>query len=272
MTGTPGRDVQAPGAEAHDDAPRPGWRPLRHYAYLARSYEAVWPVVAADPHGVLGAAGSGAAGTGLADLHVRRGGVDMNREVRLGFGGLVADPDVARMPVRVEDAARPALFPVFEGELSLEPLTVGSRLITQVGLSGRYRPPLGALGGVGDRLLGPEVAAASVAEFVDAIARRLEGMVAAEAGDPESRRSQSLPVEPGQSRILVMLDGLGGREGGAAAVVRLLAGTTGVVRAEVDPLAGIAEIVFDPGRCRLHQLLEDLDVPVPPEAEPASPG
>ncbi len=261
------------GSGEHDDeAPRPGWRTLCHYAYVARAYDDVWPMLAAAPQRVLGDEEAGPAGAGLSDLHVRRGGVDLTRKVRLSFGGLVADEDLARMALRWEDAAHPALFPVLEGILSLAPLTAGRRRITQVGLAGRYRPPLGALGGAGDRLLGREVAVDSVAGFVDALARRLEAMAPPELLGPESP-AEADPAEPGdadRSRVLVMLDGLDERPGGAAAVDRQLAGTAGVVRAEVDPLAGMAEIVFDPERCSLNRLLSDLDAAGPVGAEPAS--
>lgn len=248
---------------------RQGWATVRHYAYVERPYDDAWAALAAAPHQVLGAGTSEGSGPGISELHVRRAGVHLSRAVTIRFGGMVCEEDMTRMALRWEDARRPELFPVFEGVLSLAPLTVGSHQVTQVGLVGKYRPPFGALGAIADRVAGGEgVAEESVAGFVDDVAVRLATLVdpAAPANEPEGAGPGGLDSdEADRSRVLVPLDGLGARQGGAVGVARQLAGTPGVIRAEIDPLAGMAEIVYDPDQVSLSRVLAELEVDVPPQ-------
>jgi hypothetical protein len=70
------------------------------------------------------------------------------------------------------------LFPVFDGELELEPLEGWG---CQLSLGGTYRPPMSVGGGLGDRLVGHRVAEACVRRFVLDVAARLAAS-AAEVG------------------------------------------------------------------------------------------
>lgn len=244
-----------------------GWREIRHYAYVERPYEDVWPALAQAPERVLGGDGTSPARPGVSELHVQRAGIDAFRTVRLRFGGLVCDEDRARLALHWEDARHPKLFPVLEAVLELAPLAAGRRHVTQVGLVGRYRPPFGAVGGVADRLAGEQFAAESVARFVEGVARRLEDMVEAGPPDPEEEPADPGPVDTDPAllrRVLLPLERLEDRPGGAAGVRRYLAGKPGVVRAQVDAVAGIAEIVYDPELCHPGRILADLeDDPLP---------
>jgi hypothetical protein len=252
---------------------RRGWRTIRHYAYVQRPYEAVWAKLAEAPHEVLSTGDARSpAGLPLAELRVHRVGLAMSRAVKVKFGGLVVEEEMARMGLRWEAGRHPQFFPVLEGILSLAPIRAGRRHVTQVGLVGRYRPPFGAIGAVGDRMAGEDLAVESVAGFVDSIARRLEALVDAEPlgpelaeGDPDEHHDA-----PGR-RILVPLDGLAQRRGGALGVDRQLSGTPGVLRSRVDPVAGMAEIEYDPDLCSLSRILAELEVDGPLHEAPARP-
>jgi len=248
-----------------------GWRTVRHYAYVERPYEAVWAKLAQAPRQVLGGDDAPSAGGALAELHVRRAGIDVSRAVKIKFGGLVTEEEMARMGLHWEAGRHPQLFPVLDGILSLAPIVSGRRHVTQVGLVGRYRPPFGALGGIGDRMAGEEVAAESVARFVDDVARRLEAQADAQPSGPDMPENTADGADDSdRRRILVPLDGLGDRRGGAVGIGRQLAGTPGVVRAQVDPVAGMAEIEYDPDLCSLSRILAELEVEGPPQEPPGS--
>jgi hypothetical protein len=238
------------------------WREIRHYAYVDRPYEDVWPVLARAPRQVLSGDATAPAGPEPPELHVRRAGITLARTVRLRFGGIVVDEDRARLGLRWEDARRPKIFPVLEAVLDLAPVVAGRREITQIGLVGRYLPPFGAVGGVGDRLAGEEVAAQSVAAFLDELARRLQGMV-----DPGSPGPEVAPENPDLSdsespelhHVLLPLERLDDRPGGAAAVYGYLAALPGVVHAQVDPFSAMAEIEYDPELCSPGRIMMDLE-------------
>jgi hypothetical protein len=247
-----------------------GWREIRHYAYVDRPYEDVWPVLAGAPRQVLSGDATVPGDLEAPELHVRRAGITLARTVRLRFGGIVVDEERARLSLRWEDSRHPKLFPVLEAVLDLAPVAARRRQITQIGLVGRYLPPLGVVGGIGDRLAGEDVAAQSVARFVDELARRLERMVTSTSPDPEPAREADLPddgspnaADQGGTRqlqhVLLTVERLEDRPGGAAAVHRYLATLPGMVHAEVDPYSAMAEIEYDPERCCPGQIMMDLE-------------
>jgi copper chaperone CopZ len=240
------------------------WRTVRHYAYLDRPYEAAWTALAQSPHEVLGAQPSADEGTAQTALTAKRGALGISRTVTIRFGGLVCEEEMARMALRWQDSHHAMFFPVFEGILSLAPMVVGRRPVTQVGLVGRYRPPLGAAGAAADRLAGGEVADEVLTAFVDGITARLEALIP--AGDLELEAGENLEesdTSSGRSRILITLDQLADHRGGAVALTRQLEGTPGVTHAEVNPIAGIATVEYDPDACSLSRILAELEVGSP---------
>lgn len=241
-----------------DEEPVAGWRQICHYAYIERPFDEVWTLLARSPAEVLGAE-TETPGVPEASLHARRAGMEMSRDVRLRFGGLVCDEHRARLSLRWEDAHHPGLFPVLEAVVELAPLKGGRQQITQIGVVGHYRPPFGVIGAVADRLAGEAVAAESVSRFVEELARRLEGLIAEPAAAGKDPRLIQPPVGPGLRRVFIPVDRLDDRPGGAACVGRYLESAPGVVRAEVHPLAGMAAIEFDPELCNPMKLLEDLE-------------
>jgi hypothetical protein len=155
-----------------------GWRQIRRHAFVERPYEEVWPLLASASRSVLGDDEGATPGRASSELHVWRG-MDLSREVRLHFGGVVCTEQWARMAIRWEDRRHPRLFPVLDAVLEVAPLAFERGEVTEVALTGWYRPPLGALGGLADRVAGRGVAAESVAWFVERVASRIEEIIPA---------------------------------------------------------------------------------------------
>ena len=100
---------------------------------------------------------------------------------------------------------------------------------------------------------------------------RLESMV--DAGplgpEPEQNPSEAGAGRSEARRVFIPLDGLGERRGGAVALSRQLAATPGVVHAEVDPVAGMANVEYDPDLCSLSRILAELEADGAPSDVPA---
>lgn len=232
------------------------WTTVRHYAYVPRLYEDAERLLAAEPEAVV-VGEPGQPRPSVSPLHARLGRLSLTRSARVHLGPISRDSSVIHLNIRWEDSERPRLFPVLEAVLSLAPVPSAPRPVTQVGLVGRYRPPLGPVGELGDRLAGQSVAADAVAGFVADIASRLEFLL------PESvDGTPSAEADPGPetSRILIPLDHLQRRRGGAAGVSRQLAATPGVVRSQVNPITGLATVEYLPGEVHLEDLLDELGV------------
>lgn len=98
---------------------------------------------------------------------------------RVGPGGLLAKEVViaigrpfmsrrgAVLPVRWRATGAEALFPSLDGELSIESAEGEG---THLHLRATYQPPLGAVGGLMDRLVLARLARSTVANWVDSIA------------------------------------------------------------------------------------------------------
>jgi hypothetical protein len=80
----------------------------------------------------------------------------------------------ARLPIHWEDPQHPGLFPLLDATLEFAPVSSGRRPTTQIGFFGRYRPPFGQLGALGDTLVGSRVVLESVVAFLDDLTRRFE--------------------------------------------------------------------------------------------------
>jgi hypothetical protein len=247
------------GAVSREDRRPDGWREIRHYAYVERPFDDVSGLLArSSGQQVLGRA-SEASYVRRASLHVKRAGVEMSRDVRLRFGGIVCDEQRARLSLRWEDAHHPHLFPVLEAVLELAPLKSGRHQITQIGIVGHYRPPFGVMGGLADRLAGEAVAEESVARFLEDVSRRVEDLITEPAVPEDDSSSSRPPADSRLRRVFMPVDRLDDRPGGAACVGRYLDAAPGVVRAEIHPLTGMATVEFDPELCDPVKLLEDLE-------------
>ncbi len=241
--------------ESHDRT----WREVRQYAYVDRPCAEVCRLMAGEPERVLGHPGDrGAVREQRAGLHVRRAGVDLSREVRIVRGDLILDEDAARLPLRWEDAERPNLFPVLEATLELVPVPAGRRSATQVGLTGRYRPPFGRLGAVADTLAGHKVVLESVDRFLDEITGRIEAEVEPRALASEAPGSQVSGLSS-QRRVFLHVEGLERFPSGALPLRERLSAEPGVRKAMVDAVAGMAVIDYNATVCSLGRLLAAID-------------
>jgi hypothetical protein len=101
------------------------------------------------------------------------------RKVEIEFGEPVRMPSKTVIPLRWEAAGAAGLFPALEADLEIAPLGPSR---TQVAMSARYVPPLGAVGRAIDRAVLFRVAEATLKDFLDHVADALEAQ--AEGGDP----------------------------------------------------------------------------------------
>jgi hypothetical protein len=144
------------------DAHPERWRTLHEFAEVDRAFRDVRRHVARAPECIAATAAS-----------AKVAGLDLDRDIRMVVGELQVSPHTARIPIHWEDRHHPALFPILEATLEFAPAT-GRRPITRIAFLGRYRPPLGALGSLGDSLAGGRVVLESVVAFLSDLVARLE--------------------------------------------------------------------------------------------------
>ena len=110
-------------------------------------------------------------------LRVHFAGMEIRKEIAievLGFRELERPASgyarEARISLRWSATEGASVFPTMEAELALYPLSSSE---TQLDLTGRYTPPLGAFGAAIDALVGHRVAEACVHQFVADVAEQL---------------------------------------------------------------------------------------------------
>ena len=105
----------------------------------------------------------------LADVgfgeHVR-----VDRIVAIEFGNPIRTPSKTILPVRWVANEAAGLFPALDADLEVAP--IGPNL-TQLAMSARYVPPLGALGRAIDRTLLHRLAEATLKDFLDRVGEAL---------------------------------------------------------------------------------------------------
>ena len=235
------------------------WRTVRQFAYVDRAFRDVRRYVTAAPARIIGGGRPDALlapdGPGT-ELHVRRAGLDLARHVRMVMGELQVGIHNARLPIRWEDASRPELFPILDATFELAPVSAGRRPMTQLGLRGRYQPPRGRFGSLADTLAGRRIVLESVEGFLDELAARLEREVP--AYEPEPAHPQTAPLQ-GRRRVILPVDELKRRPGGAAGLQLLLQAVPGVFEVSVNPHTRLALIDYDAQSCSVHHLQQVLD-------------
>ena len=234
-------------------------RTVRQFAYVDRAFRDVRRHVASAPTRILGDGRPQASGDPdepTAGLHVRRAGLDLVRDVRMVMGDLEVGIHNARLPLRWEDAAHPDLFPILDATFELAPVSAAHHPMTQLGLFGRYQPPFGRFGSLADTLAGRRIVLESVEGFLDELARRLERELS--ATDPDVARPDSSPAQ-GWRRVILPVDGLNLRPGGAAGVQLHLEAIPGVSAVSVNPGSELAVIDYDQQSCSVHDLQKALD-------------
>ena len=233
-----------------------GWRTIERYAYVERPYEDAWTWMASH----LSTLGDALPGGGRAvQLRIRPAGGEIARPVRLHVSGMVCGEDRARAGLGWTDATHPHLFPHLEGMLELAPVPHDGTPVTQIGIVARYRPPLGPLGAIGDRLVGAEVIDASLTAWLDGLARAVEDGVPAPS--PESMPDvlpSPIAGNPATRRVLLSVDGLDVRRGGAAGAAATLRARPGVVHVSLNPFSGLVAVDHDPDVCPSEDLTDVL--------------
>jgi hypothetical protein len=238
-----------------------GWRHIVRYAYIERPYDDVWGWLA----GHLSTLGQPLPGGGRSvELHIRPAGVEISRPVHFHVSGLVCGNERATAAIGWVDAARPRLFPEFSAVLEVAPVRSDGAPFTQLGIIARYRPPFGPVGALGDRLIGADLTDEALNTLLDELARAAEGDIdppaPAESPDQPDAEHHKLD-DPGLRRLVLQVDGLAVRPGGAVGVAEALADVPGVVNVSLNPPAGLVSLDHDPAVSRLHEMLAVLDAP-----------
>ena len=97
------------------------------------------------------------------------------KKVSIAMGDPVRAATRTWIPISWQATGPGGLFPVLDGDLEIASL--GAQR-TQLAFSARYRPPLGLIGRTVDRALLSRVAEATIKDFVDRIAERLNAQMA----------------------------------------------------------------------------------------------
>jgi hypothetical protein len=240
-----------------------GWRTFRHFAYVDRPFRDVRRWIAASPHRIL-AAPAGSTGDGppaVSELRVRRAGLDLTRDVRMVVGDIQIGIHSARLPLRWEDAARPGFFPVVDATLEVAPVRAGRHAMTQLGLFGQYRPPFGRLGALADSLAGQRIVLESIERFLDDLVDRFQADLPEPEPAPEDGGAGTGASEhAGWHRIVLPVEALDRRPGGAAALAQQFLDEPGVVDASVNPASGLAVIDYDATACSVGRLLSRVEI------------
>lgn len=159
---------------------------IRSYDYVNHPYERVRSALEGDPAAVFSAATRAAASRAhsvASELRVNVAGLDVGARINVSVGAIeqrskeAPSGPATRIPVQWEAATRPYLFPFMSAELSIYPLTATE---TQLDFLGRYEPPLGAVGGAVDAVVGHRIAEASVHRFLSDVAAYLRRSLEAE--------------------------------------------------------------------------------------------
>jgi len=111
----------------------------------------------------------------LVDVGFPMDGHRILKRVSIVMAEPVRSPARTWMPISWRATGPSGLFPILDGDLEIASL---GPTCTQLAFSARYSPPLGFIGRTVDRALLSRVAEATVKDFVDRIAERLEAQVA----------------------------------------------------------------------------------------------
>ena len=150
-------------------------RELYYYEYVDRAANDVVEALAGPEHAAFQAATLGAvaeANQFRERLHVEVAGLDIGKDVVIEVGKPNDKGFAVFVPIKWHAASQTALFPSMDAELEIVPLSHNPPR-SQIGLLGRYRPPIGVFGAIGDAMLGHRIAEATVRRFVMELSSRL---------------------------------------------------------------------------------------------------
>ena len=100
--------------------------------------------------------------------------IRIKRKVTVELGPPVRSPTKTIFPLHWAASGHAGLFPALDADIEVAPLGAER---TQLAMSARYVPPLGALGRALDRALLSRVAEATLKDFLDRVAEAIRGSV-----------------------------------------------------------------------------------------------
>ena len=161
-------------------------RLVRSFDYVNQPYLRVREALMSDPTRLFRDATQAAASRAqslAAALTVNIAGIDVSTEISIKVGKIEdlkrQGGPATRATIEWKAARRPRLFPLMSAVLTIYPLTSTE---TQMEFTGRYRPPLGAIGRVINAAVGHRIAEASVHRFVADVAEHLRESLGGRGG------------------------------------------------------------------------------------------
>lgn len=142
---------------------------VRYYVELPLPAGQVEEALLGSPVGWLSALAGEAQQRGdglLAEVGVGPLGGRLGRRVAVQLGEPVRFPSMTSLPLTWEPVGMGGLLPRLEADIEVGPLGDDR---TQLAISARYRPPLGAVGRAVDRVLLHRVAETTVKDFLDRV-------------------------------------------------------------------------------------------------------
>jgi hypothetical protein len=116
----------------------------------------------------------------LAQVGVGPMGPRLGRRVTIQLGRPVRFPSMTSLPLTWEPVGLEGVLPHLDADLELGPLGEDR---TQLAISARYRPPLGAVGRTVDRVLLHRVAETTVKDFLDRVGAAITSQAEAANGE-----------------------------------------------------------------------------------------
>jgi len=104
----------------------------------------------------------------------------LDKEVEIEIGEPYVIPSKTMLPITWRATAAEGIFPHLDADIEIAALGAGR---TQLSISARYRPPLGAVGRALDKALLHRVAEATVKDFLDGVGERIALHVSHGAAD-----------------------------------------------------------------------------------------
>jgi hypothetical protein len=146
---------------------------IRYFLDIGLPFEEVEPRLLASPGDWVPGIAREAEGRGarlLAEVGFHTGERRVDKEVEIELGAPYRLASKTLLPMSWKATGTESLFPALEADVEIAAL--GSAR-TQLSMSARYRPPMGAVGRVLDKALLHRVAEATVKDFLDRVGERL---------------------------------------------------------------------------------------------------
>jgi hypothetical protein len=151
---------------------------VRYYLDLPMSFEEVEQALLSDPSSWVPGLAIDAEDRGRRLLAEVGFEVDQDRridkEVQIEIGQPFVFPTKTMLPISWTATGAERIFPQLEADIEIAALGPSR---TQLSMSARYRPPLGAFGRVLDRALLHRVAEATIKDFLDRVGERLRARI-----------------------------------------------------------------------------------------------